>query len=86
MKRAIDQLGRLVIPAEYRKEIGIKINDVVNIELRGNEIIITNPKNNILNAEGKNKNALNWIKQYKNQWDNNDEVLKDLNELEKILS
>lgn len=86
MKRAIDQLGRLVIPAEYRKEIGIKINDVVNIELRGNEIIITNPKNNILNAEGKNKNALNWIKQYKNQWNDNDEVLKDLNELEKILS
>lgn len=45
MKRAIDQLGRLVIPAEYRKAIGVKNNDAVNIELRGNEIIITDAKN-----------------------------------------
>ena len=41
MNRKIDQLGRLSIPAEMRKELGIKNGDKVNIQLKGDEIIIT---------------------------------------------
>lgn len=43
MKRKIDELGRFVIPKEIRKELGIKYNDLINIECTGNKIIITNP-------------------------------------------
>ena len=43
MKRKIDELGRFVIPKEIRKELGIKDNDLINIECTGNKIIITNP-------------------------------------------
>lgn len=43
MNRKIDDLGRLVIPKEMRKQLGIKNNDSVNIECTGNKIIITNP-------------------------------------------
>lgn len=43
MNRKIDDLGRLVIPKEMRKQLGIKNNDPVNIECTGDKIIITNP-------------------------------------------
>lgn len=43
MKRKIDELGRLVIPKEMRKELGIKDNDQINIECIGNKVIITKP-------------------------------------------
>ena len=35
-------MGRIVIPAEMRKELGI--NEDVNIEVRNKQIIITNTK------------------------------------------
>lgn len=43
MKRRLDDLGRLVIPKEYRDEIGLENGSEANIEMRDNEIIITNP-------------------------------------------
>ena len=43
MNRKIDNLGRLVIPKEMRKQLGINENDPVNIECASNKIIITNP-------------------------------------------
>lgn len=44
MKRNIDNLGRVVIPAEMRNELGIEPNQELEIEKVGNKIIITNPK------------------------------------------
>lgn len=43
MKRKIDELGRIVIPKEMRKELDIKENDPLNIEVQDNKIIITKP-------------------------------------------
>lgn len=45
MKRKIDKLNRLVIPREMINELGIKLEDEVEIELKDNKVIITNPKN-----------------------------------------
>ena len=41
MNRNIDTLGRIVIPKEMRKQLDIKENDPLNIELQDNKIIIT---------------------------------------------
>ena len=43
MNRNIDTLGRIVIPKEMRKQLNIKENDPLNIELQDNKIIITKP-------------------------------------------
>lgn len=43
MNRAIDDLGRIVLPAEMRKELGIEPNQELKIELIGNKIMISNP-------------------------------------------
>lgn len=43
MKRKIDSLGRIVIPAEMKKQLSIKNCELVNIECIENKIIITNP-------------------------------------------
>lgn len=43
MKRKIDDLGRLCIPKEMRKQLGINDNDPVNVELVESSIILTNP-------------------------------------------
>lgn len=41
--RRIDELGRIVIPKEIRKQLKINANDPVNIECTGDNIVITNP-------------------------------------------
>lgn len=38
--RRIDELGRLVIPIEYRNQLGIKYTDSLSMELAGSEIIV----------------------------------------------
>lgn len=43
MKRCIDRCGRLSIPSEYRKELGLEIGDEARIELKDNKIIISKP-------------------------------------------
>lgn len=43
MNRNIDNLGRVVIPKPMRKQLDIKNNDLLNIELQDNKIIITKP-------------------------------------------
>lgn len=45
IKRNIDSLGRIVIPKEMRKEIGVENGDEVDISLNEKKIIISNPKN-----------------------------------------
>lgn len=41
MYRKIDDLGRIVIPKEYRKQLGINSNDELNIKLEDNSLILT---------------------------------------------
>lgn len=43
MQRNIDNLGRVVIPKEMRKQLGVNNGDPVNIELVDNKVILTNP-------------------------------------------
>ena len=44
MRRKIDDVGRLVIPIEMKREIGLENGSEVDMELEGNKIILTNPK------------------------------------------
>ena len=43
MNRKIDDLGRILLPKEMRRQLDIKENDPLNIELQDNKIIITKP-------------------------------------------
>lgn len=47
MNRHIDNNGRLVIPIEFRQQLGLENGDLVSIQLKGNKIIVSNPKNDI---------------------------------------
>ena len=59
MVRGTDELGRIVIPIEMRKELGIENGSTVNIELKEDEIIITNPKR--IDYKAKNEAAIDFI-------------------------
>ena len=39
--REIDELGRIVVPKEFRKKLGIAAKDPVEISLDGDSIILT---------------------------------------------
>lgn len=43
MKKQIDNLGRVVIPKEMRKELKLDNGSTVNVELVESSIILTNP-------------------------------------------
>lgn len=43
MKRKIDKLGRIVLPSEMRNELKLEKSGVANIEVKRDEIIISNP-------------------------------------------
>lgn len=38
--RKVDELGRIVIPAEIRKHLGVEQDTVLEVELRGEEIVL----------------------------------------------
>lgn len=40
VKRAIDELGRVVIPKDLRKSLGIGPKDMLNIGIDGNRIVL----------------------------------------------
>lgn len=63
MNRNIDNLGRIVIPAEMRKELGIDAGSNLNIELIDNKIVITNA--NRVDYKEKVEKALAFIKEHK---------------------
>ena len=44
MQRKIDSLGRLVIPKEMRRQLGVEENGIVNLKFSNDEIIIYNPE------------------------------------------
>jgi len=41
MERRVDELGRVVLPIEVRKKLGIQEKDAVDVQVRGNEIVLT---------------------------------------------
>ena len=42
MNRKIDELGRIVIPKEIRKQLGIKTGDELEIKVVNGQIILSN--------------------------------------------
>jgi len=40
-ERKIDALGRLVLPIQFRRKLGLKKNSTVIIELKGGNVLIT---------------------------------------------
>lgn len=45
IKRKVDELGRIVIPKEFRKEIHIKEGDYVEMDLKGKQVIVKKSNN-----------------------------------------
>ena len=43
MTRKVDQLGRIILPAEYREALKIRERDELEIALKAGEIIIRKP-------------------------------------------
>ena len=41
IEKRVDALGRVVIPIEFRKEVGIKLNSKVLVSLDGNAVTIS---------------------------------------------
>ena len=79
MNRKIDELGRLVIPKEMRKQLGINNNDPVNIECTGDKIIITNPSK--VNYKGRVDKAIEFLRNEYNTYSSAEEcrnALKDI--------
>lgn len=61
--RKIDNLGRIVIPREYRKILNIKDYDLINITLNNNKLILKK-QNNIIDYEEILYNVLKSKKDY----------------------
>ena len=61
--KKIDELGRIVIPSEIRKELNIKLNQEIEIDKMDNKIIITNPDN--MRSKEEIEKALHDIKNLK---------------------
>lgn len=40
MTRKVDGLGRVVLPAEMRKQLGIDVGDLVDISIDGNHVVL----------------------------------------------
>ena len=41
MLKKIDELGRIVIPAPFRNELGVELNELVELKNEGNKITIS---------------------------------------------
>ena len=44
ISRKIDELGRIVLPIDFRNKLGIKEKDDVNIYIKGSYIVIEKPE------------------------------------------
>ena len=61
--RRVDELGRIVLPMELRRTLGIDVKDALEIFVDGNQIVLNkyepacifcNSANDIVNFKGKN--------------------------------
>lgn len=43
MNKKIDNMGRISIPIQMRKELSLKVGDEVKVEVKNKEIILSNP-------------------------------------------
>ena len=53
VKTRIAQGGRIVIPAEMRKQLGIEVGETVNLSIRGGSIRIMSQKEGIRQAQAR---------------------------------
>ena len=58
VKRKLDNLGRLVIPKDYRIKLNLKANDYVNLKLLDDNTILLKKYNFSVNYEEIIRNAL----------------------------
>ena len=65
MNRNIENLGRLVIPKDFRKELNIEAGTDLNVELIDNKIVIT--KKDSVDYKAKYEDALRQIEQLEDQ-------------------
>lgn len=65
MNRNIDNLGRIVIPKDFRKELNIEAGSDLNVELIDNKIVIT--KKDSVDYKAKYEDALRQIEQLEDQ-------------------
>jgi len=42
--RKVDELGRVVLPIDFRNKLGIKEKDSVNVYIKGSYIVIEKPE------------------------------------------
>lgn len=63
MKRKIDELGRIVLPAEMKKEIGLENGSEANIEIEDHKIIITKP--NAIDYKAIVDKATEYVKEFR---------------------
>lgn len=42
--RNVDDLGRIVLPMELRRSLGIKVKDPISVHIDGDKIILTKPQ------------------------------------------
>lgn len=83
MKKQIDDLGRIVIPKEMRRELKLDNGSTVNVELVEDSIVLTNP--GTINYKERVDKAINWVIKYQTEWCQDDEVIRDLKQLLEIL-
>ena len=49
----IDKLGRVVVPKEYRRKLGISAADELDLQISGGDIIMRLKKNRCIYCQGK---------------------------------
>lgn len=55
VKKRLSRGGRIVIPAEMRKRLGMEIGDNVNIEIRGESLYVTTSGSALQRLQGRFK-------------------------------
>lgn len=74
--KTINSDGRIIIPKVFKEKLGLQNGDSVNIELDGNKIIITNPKES--DKKEQLNNAILSVAESYNMEPNDVRVLLDL--------
>lgn len=59
MSRRMDELGRVVLPAEFRQKLGINTGDSVDMELHENIIVFKNFRAYKLESDNSVKKQIN---------------------------